>query len=169
MKTTILILFFLSAAYAVAGCAPVISKEMRLAAKSEVGIAEIMEHPDAFQGNAVIWAGVIVETKNLSGHTVIEVLQRPADYQGRPKNLDISKGRFLARKKGFLDPALYSPGREITIAGTVEGIKISAIGGYDYTYPVIAIKEIHLWSVEPEKLNNYLHYPSYYHYQWQYW
>ncbi|MBN2299007.1 MAG: Slp family lipoprotein [Deltaproteobacteria bacterium] len=169
MKITRLILFSLCAACMVAGCAPVISREMHLAADSQVSISEIIEHPDSFKGSTVIWAGIIIETKNLSGHTIIEVLHRPADYQDRPRTVDVSEGRFLARKQGFLDPAVYSPGREVTIAGTVEGIMTSAIGEYEYTYPVITVKEIYLWSVEPEKVYNYLHYPSYYHYQWQYW
>jgi len=169
METALRIITLLAAAAAIAGCAPAISRDLRLAADPKIGISEVTAKPDSYQETFVLWSGIIVETRTFSSYSVIEVLERPADYQGRPRNVDISEGRFLAKKEGFLDPAVYSRGREVTVAGTVEGVEVSPIGEYDYTYPVINVQEIYLWSVEPERTINYFYYPSYFHYQWRYW
>lgn len=169
MKIRIIIGFFVLSAFVLTGCTSVISKEVRSEVDNSVGIQEVIENPDAFTGTQVLWAGIIIETKTYKDHTIIEVLQKPADYQGRPKDVDTSEGRFLAHYQGFLDPAVYSGGRETTIAGKIEGRKNAVIGEYAYTYPVVLITEIHLWPVQPDREYNYYYYPSYYHNRWQYW
>jgi len=47
----------------------------------------------------------------------------------------------------------------VTIAGTVEGVKVLKIGDLDYHYPYLLIKEIHLWEKEQEVYEPYLWYP----------
>ena len=133
------------------------------------GIPEVINNPDTFQGSRVIWAGIIIDIKNFDDHTLVEVLQRPADYRGRPKDVDASDGRFLANHDGFLDPMVYSVGREVTVSGTIAGTKVSVIGEYEYTYPVAVITKIKLWPVEPDRNFNYYYYPTYYHNRWRYW
>ncbi|MBW1674883.1 MAG: Slp family lipoprotein [Deltaproteobacteria bacterium] len=44
----------------------------------------------------VIWCGVIIKSKNREAGTLIEILQKPADMERRPKDSDESDGRFLA-------------------------------------------------------------------------
>jgi len=169
MKTAIRTIIVLVTAAAITGCAPAISRDLRLAADPKTGISEVTANPDSYRGSFVLWSGIIVETRTFSDHSVIEVLEKPADTLGRPRDVDISEGRFLAKKEGFLDPVVYSKGREVSIAGMVEGVEVSPIGEYDYTYPVISAQEIYLWSVEPGGTIDHFYYPSYYHYQWRYW
>jgi outer membrane lipoprotein len=97
---------------------------------------------------------------------MIEVLQKPADTRGKPKDVDESEGRFLALYPGYLDVAIYNGGRKVTVAGEIQGKKIQRLGEIDYTYPLISAKEIHLWPVE-KKDRVYYPCPSW-HYPWWY-
>jgi outer membrane lipoprotein len=80
-----------------------------------------------------------------SDQTWIEILQKPLDSKQRPQYTDVSYGRFFIHFPDFRDPAIYAPGREITIVGEVEGVRIQKIREMDYSYPVIIPKESHLW------------------------
>ncbi|MBN2297536.1 MAG: Slp family lipoprotein [Deltaproteobacteria bacterium] len=169
MKIKNILLFFLTAALLLAGCTSVIPRDVLSKVDEPVSIRDVQDHPDSFSASRVLWAGIILDIQNSKDHTIIEVLQKPSDYQGRPKAVDTSDGRFLARYNGFLDPAVYSEGREVTIAGELEGIKNLSIGEYAYTYPFVLVTEIHLWPLEPDKEYHYFHYPAYYHDRWRYW
>jgi len=145
------------------GCATVISKEIRDEA-STLRMVEVRGDPQAYQGQAVIWAGVIIATTNLKDETVIEILHKPSDLQGKPKDVDLTQGRFLAVSKGYLDAAVYTQGRQVTVAGEITGTRVLLVGEYEYTYPVISMKEIHLWPVEKDV--QYYYYPTYRPWYW---
>ena len=66
---------------------------------------------------------VILSTSNLGDRTCFEVLSRELDKYLRPSNEDFSDGRFIACKKGFQDPVVFSKGREITITGVIRSIR----------------------------------------------
>ena len=107
----------------------------------------VLKNPDACKGKTVLWGGVIISSVNLKEGTMImiEVLQKPADAQGKPGDADKSEGRFLALKTGYLDAAIYNGGRKITIVGEIQGKKGQPLGEIEYTHPLIQVKEIHLW------------------------
>lgn len=131
-----------------AGCTSVISKELRSQVKVETDFRKVFQDPDAYQGRVVLWAGVIIASQNRKDGTQIEILETPADLEGRPRDIDQSPGRFLALYNGFLDPSIYSQGREVTVAGPVMGKRLLPIGEIEYSYPLILVKEIHLWPVK---------------------
>ena len=54
----------------------------------------------------------------------------------------------------FLDPAIYRSGRDITVAGEVQGSEVRRLGEIAYRYPVIAALELHLWK-EPLSPQSY--------------
>jgi len=153
-------------------CAPVISKELRSQVARDLTFKEILNNPEAYKDKVVFLGGVLIGAKNLREGTLIEVLQKPTDSQGRPKDADESLGRFLALYDGYLDVAIYSRGREVTVAGEIRGKKVLPLGEIEYTYPLISAKEIHLWRPErKEKIYYYpypwWHYPCcYYHPYW---
>ena len=153
--------------FAFSGCAPVISKQLRGQVAKELALQVVLKDLDAYKGKTVLWSGVIINSVNLKEGTMIEVLQKPADMQGKPKDVDASEGRFLALYTGYLDVAIYNGGRKVTVAGEVQGKKIQRLGEIDYTYPLISAKEIHLWPVEKE---DRVYYPCpYWHYPYPYW
>ena len=153
--------------FAFSGCASIISKQLREQVAKELTLLVVLKDLDAHKGKTVLWSGVIISSVNLKEGTMIEVLQKPADRQGRPKDVDESEGRFLALYPGYLDVAIYNGGRKVTVAGEVQGKKIQRLGEIDYTYPLISAKEIHLWPPKKEEKVFYYPYPCS-HYPWWY-
>lgn len=148
----------------VSGCAPVISKELRSQVARDLTFKEIFNNPEAYKGKVVLLGGVIIGVKNLKEGTLIEVLHKPTDIQGRPKDVDESLGRFLALYDGYLDVAIYAQGREVTLAGEIKGKRVLPLDEIEYTYPVISVKEIHLWP--PKRKERYYYSYPYWHYPW---
>lgn len=139
--------------FAVAGllfsCAP-FSKEIRRQVDESLAFREMQRDPQPYLGKTVIWGGVIIEAKNRKDATLLQIIQTELDYEKRPKHLDHSAGRFLVRYKGFLDPAIFKEGREITVAGEFIGKEVLPLGETQYSYPVLLPKEIHLWPKRQE-------------------
>ena len=129
-----------------ASCAP-FSKNIMDQVDPNLGFSAVQKDPSAFIGKTVLWGGIIIETINRSHETVIKVRQTELDYQTRHTNLDRSQGRFLIQYGGFLDPAIYKEGREITAAGEISGKESLPLGNFQYTYPVLKAKEIYLWEI----------------------
>lgn len=127
------------------GCAHVVSKELREKAEKELLPIDVMKNPDAYKGRVVILGGVIVSSTNTKEGTYIEVVQKPLDYRGRPEDTDISSGRFIILYEGYLDTAIYSQGREVTVAGEVSGRIVRPLGQIQYEYLLIKSKELHLF------------------------
>lgn len=128
-----------------AGCGPVISKTLREQVDKNLTFREVSKSPDAHKGAVVVWAGVIIEAKNTREGTLLEILQRQADLFGAPEETDRTDGRFLALYPSYLDAAVYSKGREVTVGGEVHGKRVMPLGEIQYTYPLVLAKEIHLW------------------------
>ena len=147
-------------------CAPVISKQIRDQVKPDITFAAVLQNPEQYQGHMVIFSGVIIEATNTKEGTVIKVLQRPDGFRGQPKDTDESEGRFLARDSRYLDVDVYAKGRSVTIAGEVQGKQVLPLGGIEYTYPLIQIKEIYLW---PEVKRYYERYPYWYYNDYWWW
>lgn len=129
-----------------AGCAHVVSDSLRDKAR-DVPPATLLGNPDAYKGEVVILGGVIVGSKNTKEGTYIEVVQKPLDSRGRPEDVDASYGRFLVLYDGYLDTAIYSRGKEITVAGEVIGRQTRRLDEIDYPYLMMRGREIHL--IEP--------------------
>ncbi len=127
------------------GCASVISKQVRSEATGDLSLREVLVSPERYEGKVVIWSGTVLEAKNTPEGTLLKVLQKPADFQDRPKVTDVSEGRFLALERRYLDPAIYAKGREVTVAGTIVGKRTLPQGDIEYTYPLLEVKDLHLW------------------------
>ena len=131
------------------GCASVVPEAIRSAAPGNVQVTQVHEHPQQYRGTVVRWGGNIIRTRNERDHTVIEVVARNLDSDGRPLEEDRSLGRFLVKVHGFLDPAIYKPERKLTVRGRIEGVVEQAIGEYRYAYPVVQADDIYLWKPLP--------------------
>ena len=142
-RWVVLGIFFLVAGL-MGACAP-FSQDIMRRVDPTLTFTEIQKDPQRYLGKVVLWGGVIVETENRKDETLFKVMRTELDYEKRPVNRDRSTGRFIVRAAGFLDPAIYREGREITVAGEVAGKEVLPIGGIMYTYPVISAKEIRLW------------------------
>lgn len=132
-------LFLLSA------CAYPISKELRREATKDLTFPMVLQDPTAYIGSIVLWGGQVIETQNVTGGSEILVLETPLDYQEMPEADKYSRGRFIAKSSTFLDPEVYKKGKKITVAGEIIGKETKPLGKATYTYPLILIKQIHLW------------------------
>jgi outer membrane lipoprotein len=143
----------------IVSCAP-FSQEVMQEVKKDIDFSEAIKNPEAFRGESVIWGGVIIETVARPSDTLILVRQTELDFQKQPKDLDRSAGRFIVRYAGFLDPAIYSKDREITVVGTIAGKEDRPVGERLYTYPVVDVRDLRLWEKRMD--------PPYYYDPW-YW
>ena len=154
--------------FIISGCAPIISRELRMNVSNELTFQKIIKEPDAHKGKIVLISGVILGSRNTKEGTLIEILQKPADMEGRPKDVDESDGRFLAVDDGYLDTAIYARGREALIAGEVKGEKTLPLDEIEYHYPLIMIREIHLFRPKKEEKIYTYPYPYWYYPSWYY-
>jgi outer membrane lipoprotein len=106
---------------------------------------DVASRPQPATGKSVQWGGVIIGTSNLKDSTQIEVLAYPLDTDERPQTDGTPLGRFILEQRGYLEPASYAEGRQLTVVGTVTGIRAGQVGESDYNYPVITARQLHLW------------------------
>lgn len=160
-----------------ASCAPSVCKELSQGVDESILLPMVIKNPQGYEGRRVLWAGMIVSTMpREDGGTTIEIIEKPRADNCRPENGDATGGRFLAVHERFLDPAVYSQGREITVVGAITGTEVRTIGEYKYTYPVVSMTNHILWPVKkriydyPRTYPYYPYYPFYdpfYRYPWR--
>src|SRR5216684_75954 len=91
-----------------------------------------MSEPAPYKGARVIVGGDILSTQPKPGETEIELLARRLRDDDSPERSDRSPGRLLLRSADFLDPAVYAPGRLISVIGTVSGVEERKVGELPY-------------------------------------
>jgi outer membrane lipoprotein len=107
--------------------------------------SQLQKQPNAFLQETVMWGGKVIETRPMERATELVVLQLDLSDQQRPRDDDHSQGRYVARSKGFLDPAIYPKGTLVTVIGRFVETDQRMIGEMSYQYPVIEIDEIKKW------------------------
>jgi outer membrane lipoprotein len=142
------IAFLMSAALFFQGCSYAISPELAKRADKTIPFESLARDPDPYKGKLVILGGIITQTTPVKKGTLIEVLQKPLDYWGKPRRTDRTGGKFLVYSSAYLDPLVYAPERELTVAAEVEGTRSKALGDIEYSYPVVLSKELKLWPQE---------------------
>jgi outer membrane lipoprotein len=110
-----------------------------------VVFSDLAANPDQFKGQTVILGGQVIKAVPAPEGTVLTVLQTKTEGDERPEGPETSQGRFMAVSKGFLDPQIYAPGRQVTVAGTVAGKRVEKLGEIDYPYPLIEADQVYLW------------------------
>jgi outer membrane lipoprotein len=136
---------------ATAGCATYpISQQAKKEAEptKDVSFSSILQKPEAYTGQTVIWGGKILQTDTEARGAEIYLLEVPLDSHGRPTSEQLSQGRFIARSSGFLDPEVYRRGAWVTLAGRLTGTQVHPVAGKAYTYPVVQLKEAFFWQPE---------------------
>ncbi len=126
------------------GCIPISAQWRNKAAP--LSFADVFKNPEAYQGKIVIWGGEIIQTTNQKdGTSLMEVVQRPLDWQEEPERAESPGGRFFVLVKRFLDPHTYRQGREVTVAGEIIGQKTEVIDKTERRYPLLLAEQVYLW------------------------
>lgn len=145
MKKLSILLIFMT----LLGCAHVVSKELRERVDRDLNTESLLKDPDSYKGKFVILGGIIVSSRNTDEGTYLEVLERPLDSLERPEATDKSRGRFIILYEGYLDSAVWSKGREVTVAGEVMGKLVRPLGEMEYPYLLVKSKKLYL--LEPRR------------------
>jgi outer membrane lipoprotein len=127
------------------GCASAFPSEVMRAVNRDVTVEDLRRDPGAFRGQRVMVGGEILGTQPRPGQTEIELLARRLGSDGSPDRSDRSPGRVLLRSPDFFDPAVYAPGRRVSVIGIVAGEEERKVGEIPYRYPVITVERIRLW------------------------
>lgn len=145
------------------GCAHTISEGMRQQATPPIPFKQLHADPEAYKERVVILGGRILEVHNTDEGTRLEILQKPLTPYEQPQVGEYTEGRFMADCEIYLDPAVYTTNRDITIAGRVLGAYEGQVDEATYLYPLISCQEIRLW---PERV---VVETVPYDYTWGYW
>lgn len=111
-------------------------------------LASVHADVTAHQNQHVVWGGQILAINVKQAASLVTLLAKPLDSNGEPINTDQSYGRFLARFTGFRDPAIFSVGRSLTVAGNIQGSETHKIGEFAYVYPIVGVQSYRLWPVQ---------------------
>jgi outer membrane lipoprotein len=127
-----------------AGCSSVPEK-IRTAPLEAPTLTQVRQAPETHTGSQVRWGGTIARVENRQDETRIEIVARALRGDGEPKQLDSSEGRFIARIRGFLDPAIFAEGRRLTVVGSIDEVVERQLGQMRYRYPLLEVEAYYLW------------------------
>jgi outer membrane lipoprotein len=145
LSVIILSIFFIT------GCTAVISEKSRKLVNTDVPFKILKNAPEDYIGKNLMVGGRIAGVTNKSDGAWLEIVQFDLSSQGYPEESFLSYGRFLATENSYMDPMIFRRGMLITIVGELKGKKTLRLDEMDYTYPVLAMREWHLWpGSEPE-------------------
>lgn len=145
-RTPLTLLFMTALLLNTAGCARPFPSRITDQVDRSITYADLNKNPEGYKGKWVMFGGVIAASRTgKDGKTYLEIVQKPADRQGRPYQTDESGGRFMAVSNQFLDPAIYRRGRIVTVVGEVIGESVKPLDEITYRYPLLAAEAMHLW------------------------
>lgn len=124
------------------GCTHLISEQSRGLADRTVTFGQLQDNPEAYRGKLVLLGGIIAAVTQAKGGTWFDIEEHRLDGLELPDAVTPSRGRFLAFYPGELDLSRYEPEALVTMMGEVTGKETRTLGWAEFTYPVIAIKEI---------------------------
>jgi outer membrane lipoprotein len=109
----------------------------------------VAQSPAQFTNADVIWGGRVVEVRNLTDRSEVEVVGYPLDSSQRPK-LDNNGGwgRFIAVMPGYVESFNYPTGALITLTGRITGTRDGNIGQASYVFPTVSVAQSHVWTAE---------------------
>lgn len=111
-------------------------------------------------GATVRWGGEIITVEPKPDATCFQILARDLYASARPRPGDTSRGRFLACRGGFYDPAVFTVGRDVTVVGALAGTESRRIGEFDYPLPRVDANVVYLWPERPLYDHHYYYRPD---------
>jgi len=100
---------------------------------------------DSHVGEPAQWGGILVQSRHLKGSTELEIISYPLDSCGRPIVGAGKTGRFIIVHPGFLETTDYQPGRRVSAAGRITGIRTGKVGDAVYSFPLLESYKVQLW------------------------
>jgi len=139
----------------------------------DVSYNQVSRDINNYKDVSVRWGGVIIDVENEEHSSLMQVLFYPLDFSGRPQLNKPGEGRFVIKSPEFLDPAVYSKDKEITVAGVIEGDIERTVGKRTIQVPLLSATAIYLWPTYYDYYDYrgygpspYFGYPGYYPFYW---
>lgn len=121
--------------------------------------SQVVQAPERYSQDSVVWGGRIVQVSNFSDHSEVELLAYPLDSSQRPKATDSGNGRFIAVMQGYVEPIDYPPGALMTVSGKLNGSRAGQVGQANYVFPLVSVARSHVWTAaEMSKGRNNFHF-----------
>lgn len=106
----------------------------------------VKDDPEATAGSTVLWGGVIAQARNLPERTRLEIVAYPLSPRTQQPDTDAgSTGRFRVYIEGYLETAVYGPGRRFSVRGRVAGTETGRIDEAEYVFPLLEAEAFELW------------------------
>ncbi|MES9943071.1 MAG: Slp family lipoprotein [Candidatus Thiodiazotropha sp. 6PLUC2] len=164
------IILIIAGSLFIGSCGSKIPLIIRTPVDGDIRVDEVQQAPQQFAEARVRWGGEIISVENLTDETHIEILSQRLGKSGKPITSSKSRGRFMARIDGFLEPQDFPKDRLITVVGQVDGVVEKPVGEFPYTYPLVRVNSFHLWA--KQQVYNHPHYyydPFYDPFFYPYW
>ncbi len=127
---------------------PVLRSDLLHDGIRDIPMPQLAQDPAPYTGKLFILGGAIVTTTVTQSGSTVEALDIPVDSAGHLKQGQPPSGMYIgfyASELGVLDPAVYRPGRMITLAGEFTELRPGQMGGKQYDFPFFVIRQIYLW------------------------
>jgi outer membrane lipoprotein len=112
----------------------------------DLQLAEVRGGVAQHLGAPVRWGGTVVSVeRDGAGNARVQVVQRQLDSDGRPLPGSASDGRFLILAAPDVNPDLYAPGAELTVAGTLADEQTVRIGERAVNVPRVQVEVFQRW------------------------
>jgi starvation-inducible outer membrane lipoprotein len=145
-------LAFAAVAWSGGGCIPqyIVPEPLDRQIDRKVSFSQLQQDAERHKGSSVVLGGAVLSARILPEGTQIEVLQLTLDAYDRPTGaLESSEGRFLLIDPGRRDPAVLHNSR-ITVVGEVVGTKVQTVDEFEYAFPYLSARFIHVWRSAPD-------------------
>ena len=168
-RRTTLLPFILAGSALLGACASNVPLAIRTPAAGDIRVNEVQQASDQFSESRVRWGGEIISVENVADETHIEILSQRLSKSGKPISDSQSRGRFIARIEGFLEPQDYPKERKITVTGWIEDVIEKPVGDYPYPYPRVEVDTYYLWPEQKVYHRPYYYDPFYDPFYYPYW
>ncbi|MGH8174143.1 MAG: Slp family lipoprotein [Rhodanobacteraceae bacterium] len=109
--------------------------------------AEVAVQPERYHDAEFVWGGKILDVRNLTDTSEVQVVAYPLDRAQRPNQSAQTEGRFIVELPGYVEALDYPPGRFLTLRARLKGTHVAPVDEQDYVFPLVAGATIHLWPV----------------------
>lgn len=140
LKTLMLIVMPLLAA----ACTS-LTPEVREQVTPGLDFAAVQADPSGHVGQSLMLGGALVELRDEGDGSILQLLRWDLNRWGEPLALAESGDRFLVRSREPLDAELYTPGRLVTLIGTVGGTGTINHQMREETVLLFDLQQSHLW------------------------
>jgi len=122
-----------------------LSPDVREQITPGLDFAAVQADPSAHVGQSLMLGGALVELRSEGEGSVLQLLRWDLNRWGEPLALAESGDRFLVRSREPLDAEIYTPGRLVTLIGTVGGTGTINYQLRDETVLLFDLQQLHLW------------------------